>query len=118
QRDVLAPRATSELMIAGFAEVFLVRFAVPIRQMRELERNQHSLAHHRRSQTGAESEKQHAAAFVAAERLHRGIVDDADGLFERRFEIEANPTASKVPRVACRTSVDDRAGVANRDGVV
>lgn len=51
--------------------------------MPELHRRDHAIDDERRAQTRPETQEQHRAAGVAAERLHRRIVDDLHGAPER-----------------------------------
>ena len=50
-------------------------------------------------ESGAESEEEHAAALVAAERLHGGVVDHLHRAAEGGGEIEADPTGPEIVRI-------------------
>jgi len=85
--------------------------------MRQLHRLEHAVDDQRGADAGAEAEEQHAAAVVAAERLHRRVVDHADRTSERAREVEADPAAAEIHRLGHRLSVHDDAGISNRDDV-
>ena len=68
--------------------------------------------------TGAEAEEEHAPAVVAAERLHGGVVDHADGLAERGCEVEAHPAVAEIARLGARSVGVDGPGITDRDDVV
>ena len=76
------------------AEITLPR-AVAVRQVRQFHRHDDAVGDQRGAETGAETEKQQQSALVAAERLHRGIVDDLNRTAERRLEIKADPTLAR-----------------------
>ena len=73
-----------------------------IGQVREFHRLEHAIDDERGAESGAEAEEEHAAALVAAQRLHRRVVDDANGTPERLLEVEADPALAQVPRLASR----------------
>ena len=50
----------------------------------------------RGAETGAEAEEEHLAALVAAQRLHRGIVDHLDRTPEGGLEVEADPSLPRL----------------------
>src|SRR5512146_1181004 len=104
---VLSPVTRAELRAARRTDILLVRLAVAVRQVRELERNHGPVVDHRASQPGAESEEEHLAAVVAAECLHRGVVDHAHGTPEGPLEIEPDPTLAEVPRLSPRAILAD-----------
>ncbi len=87
-------------------------------EVRELHGLEKSVADHCGAEAGAEAEEEHAAAFVAAEGLHAGVVDEFHGMAERFAEVEAHPAAAQVVRLAERMTVDDRAGIADGDAIV
>ena len=86
--------------------------------MRELERHDAAIVDERGAEAGAEAEEQHPPAFVAAERLHGGVVQDFHGLAERRRPVEVHPARAKVPGLFDHLAAEDRAGNAERDDVV
>ena len=88
------------------------------RELAELERDDHVLRDQRRADAGAEAEEEHPAAFVAAERLHRGVVDDAHRAIECGREIEADPPRTEVARLGPRPLRAGESGIADRDRLV
>ena len=48
-----------------------------VRKMGELERHDAPVVDERGAESGSEADEEHAAAFIAAERLHRRVVHDA-----------------------------------------
>ena len=59
-----------------------------------------------RPEAGPQSEEEHPPAVVAAERLHRGVVDDLRRLAERGLEVEPDPARPEVDRLADDLPVD------------
>jgi hypothetical protein len=112
---VLSPAALAELRPSRRPDVVLVRLAVSIRKVRELEWNHGSVADHRAPEAGAESEEEHLPSVVAAECLHRRVVDHAHGAAERSREVEADPTPAEVPWLALRAILSHGAGKSERD---
>jgi hypothetical protein len=86
--------------------------------VRELKRLDDNAVHECRAEAGAEPEKQHPAALVAAERLHRGVVHDLRRLAERVFEVEPDPPGAQVHRLGGHSAAVYRRGDSDRDGVV
>src|SRR5665213_1820485 len=70
----------------------------------------------RRSQTGAQAEKQHATAIVAAERLHGRVVNGADGTSEGFFKMMANPSRPEVVRFGERPAAANGSGITDGNG--
>ena len=66
---------------------------------------------------GAETEVQHAAAFVAAERLHAGVVHDSHGALEGGGIVEVDPAVAEIEWIGDRVAMADIAGIADRDAV-
>src|ERR1019366_4106768 len=87
-----------------------------IGQVRQFHRLKNSLNNQGRTESGAESKKQHAAAVIAAQSLHRSIVHDADGTPECLFEVMADPASTQVVGLGQRSSLTHRARVADRNG--
>src|SRR5687768_5769833 len=85
--------------------------------MGQLQRHDSAIVHERRAKAGAEAEEQHAAAFVAAERLHRRIVENLDGLAECRGPVEADPAFAEVPRLFHHLAAEHGTRDAERDDV-
>src|SRR5258708_39570742 len=68
---------------SSFAEIVLIRVVLSIRQVRQLERNDDTVGHERRAQSGTQPHEKHVSALIAAKRLHRGVVDHLHGSAER-----------------------------------
>ena len=115
---MLLPAHVAQFFQAGVAEVLLVALLFPIWQVRDLQRLHAPVFNDRRSEARAEAEEQHAAAGVAAECLHGGVVDAPDRLAERLLEIEGGPASADVHRLTERAIVLHRPWVAERDGLV
>src|SRR5262245_65484245 len=96
----------------------LLERSVPVWQMAELHRLHDAVDDHRRAQSGAQPEKEHLAAAIATERLHRGVVDDLDRTRERGPIVESNPARAEVTRLRDWAAVEDRSRIADRDRVI
>ena len=72
----------------------------------------------RRPEAGPQSEEEHPPAVVAAERLHRGVVDDLRRLAERGLEVEPDPARPEVDRLADDLPVDHGSRDADGDAYV
>src|SRR5262249_247181 len=88
--NVLSPLLLAVFLQSANAHIVFVR-AFLVRQMTELHGLDNAVDDERRPQSGAEPEKQHLPAFIAAERLHRRIVQDLGWPLECRFKVEAEP---------------------------
>src|SRR5437588_304158 len=89
-----------------------------VRQVRELQRCDHILDDESAAHTGAQPDKEHAPALVAAKCLHGGIVDELYRFAKLGLEIKINPARPEVFRLQHRLAVNYRAGVADGDNVV
>src|SRR5262245_30840919 len=91
---------------------------VTIGKIAELKRHEISVPHQRRSKSRSQPKKQHASVpDITAERLHRRIVNDADGDAQRPGKIKMHPTFAKVFRVSKNPSVTYRRRKTNRHNV-
>src|SRR6516164_7715074 len=72
----------------------------------------------RRSQTSTETKKEHAALLVAAQSLHRRIVQNLDRAAERLFIMKSDPTFAEIVRFKKRPVAYDRSGISDGDGLV
>ena len=72
---------------------------VPVRQVTQLHRLHDAVDDHGGAQTGAEPEKQHLAALIAAQRLHRRVVHHLDRASERLPVVESDPARAEVTRL-------------------
>src|SRR5262245_14156859 len=86
--------------------------------MPQLHRLDDAVHDQRRTEPGAEAEKQHPALLVVAQSLHGGIVDQLDATAERRLEVEADPARREVARLRNRPATQHRPGVADRHHIV
>src|ERR1700722_933940 len=86
--------------------------------MTELHRFDDAVQDHRRAESRSQSQEQHPSAPVAAESLHRRIVDDPYRQAECRSKIEPRPTSSEIVRLSDGTAVENRSGKADRYHVV
>ncbi len=114
--DVAAPLFFAEAFEAAKAEVIFVGFPFFVGQVRELHRLKKAVHNHGGAEAGAEAEEKHVAAFVAAEGLHRGVVDDFHREAKGFGEVEG--FIQPLPRLwgfAERPFVNDGAGVADGD---
>src|SRR5437667_4662042 len=100
--NVAPPFFLARSLQARRADILFVGSSFFERQVCELHRLEPAVDDHGGAETGAETEKQHASARIAAERLHRGIVDHFHRPAECAPEIEANPTLAEVNRLAHR----------------
>src|SRR5262245_12798082 len=71
-----------------------------------------------RAQSGSQAEKEHLAALVAAQRLHRSIVHELDLTTEGLLIVEAGPARAEVTWLRNRTTMEHRTWEAYRDRVV
>src|SRR5208337_1222299 len=77
--NMLAPFIFAQVFNATQAEIVFVGFALTVKQVRQFHGLKNAVHNHRRAKTRAQTEKQHGAALVTPQGLHRGIVDDFDG---------------------------------------
>src|SRR5262249_57260266 len=96
---VPAPFLLAGALQAGLADIVLVALTFLVRQVRELHRLEHAVDDQRGPEAGAEPEEQHAAALVAAQRLHGGIVDHPYRPAECLLEVEADPASAEIHRL-------------------
>src|SRR5262245_44327476 len=87
--------------------VRLDRF-VPVRQVAQLHRLHDAVDDHGGAETGPEPQKEHLAAFVAAQRLHGGVVDELDRTSEDGPIVESDPARAQMARLQHRTTVKHR----------
>jgi hypothetical protein len=65
-----------------------------IEELAKFQRNDHVISNKGGSKPGAQSKKQHPSAFIAAESLHRCIVNDSDRQTESSGKIKTHPAGS------------------------
>ena len=66
----------------------------------------------------AEAEEEHASAVVAAESLHRRVVDHTDRPAECGFEVEAHPAVAEISRLGAGAVGVDCSWIADGEDVV
>src|SRR5205814_10459726 len=88
-QHVLPPAPLAVALEPSDADVILERVPFLVRKVSELHGLEHALDDQGRAETGPEAEEEHAAAAVAAERLHRGVVDELHGPAEGASDAEA-----------------------------
>src|SRR5271168_4568796 len=86
--------------------------------MAELHRLDDAIHDHRRPQPGPQAEKEHPAALIAAEGLHRRVIHDLHRPLERRLEVEADPARAEVVRFGHRSVVEHRPRVTHGHVVI
>ena len=116
--DVLRPLLLAEPLQAPVSGIVLVGLALLVGHVGQLHGGEHPFHHEGGAEAGAEAEKQHAAAVVAAEGLHGRVVHDPHRLPEGLLVVEALPAATEVRGVPRGAAVHDRTRVAHRDHVV
>src|SRR5882724_2355587 len=77
-KDFAFPSLFATLFQSRLPAIILDAVAVAVRQIAELELEHVAFPDQGRSKSGAQSKKQHPPATITTERLHRGIIDDAD----------------------------------------
>src|SRR5215831_13113649 len=76
-------------------DIVLVR-PVPIRQMANFHRLDDAVVNQRAAEPCSEPQKQHRSFAIAAERLHRRVVDDLDGTIESALEVKSDPSFARL----------------------
>ena len=77
-KDFAFPSFFAEFFQSRFAKLIFDNVVVAIRQITELEWEHVVFPDQGRTQSGAQSKKQHSPALITAERLHRGVIDNSD----------------------------------------
>ena len=85
--------------------------------MSQFHRRDDAIEDHAVAQPRAQAEEQHAPALIAAERLHRSVVDDPHRLAESACEVEPQPALPEVHRLLGDSAIVDRARIADGDAV-
>src|SRR5262249_26600537 len=67
-------------------------------KMAQFHRLYDTIADHRGTEAGSQSEEQHLATLVTSQGLHGCIVDHLDGVLKGGFKLEANPPFREVVR--------------------
>src|SRR4029077_2921708 len=95
-KDLAAPLPGAQSFTAALADVILEAAAALVRHMPDFGGLDHAIDDQGRAQPGAQAEEQHAAAPIAADRLHGCIVDHLDRPAESLLEIQTDPAHAKV----------------------
>src|SRR5215831_6804236 len=114
----LAPAVVAEPFAAALADVILEGAAVLVRHVADFGRLDHSVDDEGCAKTGAEPEKQHAPAAVAADRLHGCIVDQLHRPGELCGEVVADPTLAEGVGLGGDAAVIHESRIADGDRVV
>src|SRR5688572_26513891 len=112
-----APPLFAESVQAALAEQIFKRL-ITVWQMRQFQRYDPAIVDERGAEARTKAEEQHAAALVAAERLHGRVVEDLHRPAEGRGPVEADPAFAEIPRLLDHLAADDRARYAKSDDVV
>ena len=103
---------------SAFADIVLEAAVFPVGEVGKLHRLPDIVEDHRGTQARAQAEEQHAAALVAADRLHERVVDEFHRLAEGGGEIVAIPALAEIEGIERRLVVLHRAWIAHGDDVV
>src|SRR5262245_34806671 len=106
------PFLFSPLFQAALSNVILIGSFL-VWKMAQFHRLYDTIADHRGTEAGSQSEEQHLATLVTSQGLHGCIVDNLDGVFERSLEIKSYPTAREIMRFHQWTIPDDQSRVAH-----
>src|SRR5215831_16979724 len=114
----LAPALFAEPLAAALADVILEGAAVLVGHVPDFGRLDHAVDDERCAKAGAEPEKQHAPAAVAADRLHGCIVDQLHRPGELCGEVVADPALAEVVGLGGDAAVIHESRIADGDRVV
>src|SRR6266478_3085980 len=99
------------------AKIIFNDCAIPVWQIAEFEREDRIAPNKSRTEPGSEAEKQHPAAAVAAERLHRRVVNQADRLAQGLLKIKSDPAVAEMFWFAGDAPIHYRRRKSHRDKV-
>src|SRR5262249_5443428 len=94
--DCLPPLALAIPLHPAAAEDVTERPLAIVRHPAQFQRDDDVARDQRRAEAGAQAEKEHATALVAAECWHRRVVDHLDRLPEGGGEVEADPARPEI----------------------
>ena len=112
-KNLAAPLPGAESPAAALADVILEGAAALVMHMPDFGRLDHAVNDEGRAQSRAQPEKQHAAAAVAADRLHGCIVDHLDRPAERLLEVKPDPALAQVVGLGGDPAAEHESGVAD-----
>src|SRR6266581_1170521 len=112
--DLPAPFLLAQAFEAAQADVILVGRLL-VRQVAQFHRLDDAFDDHRRTEAGTEADKKHLATLVAAQCLHRRIVDDLGRAAEGGLVVEPHPPRPEVVRLGDRAAAQDGTRITNCD---
>jgi hypothetical protein len=116
--DMFAPFFLAHLLKGRGADVLFVGVFVAVGEMGQLQGLEGAIDDHGRAQAGAQSQKEHVPAAVAAQGLHGGVVHHLGGFSKGAFEIEFDPALGEVVGLGDGLAIAGGTGAADGDGVV
>src|ERR1700724_3904690 len=90
---------------------------IAIRQVPKFQRQNQVRQHECRTQSGAQTEKEHPATAIAAERLKRCVIEDSNGLSKSFLEVKANPALSQMLRIGQDSTIAHRRRKSDSDHI-
>src|SRR5204863_8322756 len=108
----------AQLFQSLLAQNFVERFAVGEKQISEFERNHDMIGDEGGPKASSQAEKEHPAASVAADRLHRRVIDDPRWLFQTLGVFEARPSFAQRFGVHGRLAIQSWARIADRYRII
>ena len=115
--DITPPLLLAVLFQSSNANV-VFEGGLLIGQVSQFHRLNSPIHDHRGPKACPQPKKEHFAAFVTSQSLHRGVVHHLGRAFERSLEVKPDPTFSQVPRFGNRSAPDDGARVADGKDVI
>jgi hypothetical protein len=111
------PLLGAETLEGALTDPFLVTAFIFIRQMRKFHGCDHAIHDHGGAKPRTQAEEQHPAAFVAADCLHRCIVDDACGPAKGLAKIKSDPPGAEIVRLGRHPAVQYYSRITDGYGV-
>src|SRR6266404_7395400 len=109
------PAFLTQAIQSRLTEPFFNDLVSAIGQIAQLEREQSFLPDECRAESGAESEKKHAAAVITSKRLHGRVVDYVHRFAERFCKIKSYPAFAKMFRFPGDAAAADWRRKSNRE---
>src|SRR5205823_4132507 len=98
EEDFALPFFFAETIDSRNAKEIFDDVAVGIWEVAQLEWENVSFPNKSRTKSGAETEKQHASAAIASQRLHGRVIDDAHRFAKRFGKIKSDPAFAEMFR--------------------
>src|SRR5579864_5483430 len=95
----MPPAFLTEPLQPTTSYVILEGFSMLVRKMCQLHWRDIAIHDQGAPESSPEAEKQHSAAFVAPQGLHRGVVYQLDWMPEGFGEVEFDPSLAKIARL-------------------